>query len=84
MNLLFWIIATQMLNECPGSSALYCPLSTLQDSVYTPLVLPEGCEHHYSCNEGDERRGVAHSVNLSEHIEVIRLATEKQRETGSE
>lgn len=47
-------------------------------TVHAILVSPEGCEHHYGCNERDERRGIAHSVNLSEHREVTRLETEKQ------
>lgn len=42
------------------------------------MGLPEGCEHHYGCNEGDERRGVAHSVDLSERREVTRLETESR------
>ena len=44
----------------------------------TSLVLPEGCEHHYGCNEGDERGGVAHRVDLSERREVTRLQRERK------
>lgn len=43
------------------------------------LVLPEGCEHNYGSNEGNERRGVAYSVNLSERGEVTCLQTQKQK-----
>lgn len=47
-------------------------------TVHAVLVIPEGRKHHYGCNEGDERGGIAHSVNLSERREVTRLEGEKQ------
>lgn len=44
-----------------------------------PCVLPEGRKHDYGCNEGDERGGIAHGVNLSERGEVTRLERQEQR-----
>lgn len=40
------------------------------------MCLPEGRKHHDSRYEGDERGGVAHSVDLSERGEVVRLGRE--------
>lgn len=54
-------------------------LPSLTRSVGAVLVLPAGCKHRYSCYEGDERGGIAHSVNLSERIEVTRLEGDKKR-----
>ena len=62
---------------CPFIALIVCVC--VSGTLCAALVLPEGCEHHDGCNEGDERGGVAHSVNLSERIEVTRLQRDKQR-----
>ncbi len=66
------------MREHPSCCPFYCPLFVcVSRTACAALVLPEGRKHHYGCNEGDERGGIAHGVNLSEHGEVTRLERQK-------
>lgn len=42
-------------------------------------IVPECCQNDYGCNEGDQRSGVAHTVNLPEHREVVCLWMQREK-----